>query len=70
MPGQNAPAGGAAAALGLLGIAEELLEQGCHVALSDLDASTLKELVDDLKDRFGRRVLGIPLDIGKPTIPH
>ncbi len=53
---------GAAGAIGS-GIAQELLEQGCHVAVSDLDESRLKELVDELEDTFGPRVLGVPLDI-------
>jgi NAD(P)-dependent dehydrogenase (short-subunit alcohol dehydrogenase family) len=53
---------GAAGAIGS-GIAQELLEQGCHVALTDLDASPLAELVEELRGRFGARVLGIPLDI-------
>jgi rhamnose utilization protein RhaD (predicted bifunctional aldolase and dehydrogenase)/NAD(P)-dependent dehydrogenase (short-subunit alcohol dehydrogenase family) len=56
---------GAAGAIGS-GIAQELLEQGCHVAVSDLDESRLKELVDELEDIFGPRVLGIPLDITDP----
>jgi len=56
---------GAAGAIGS-GIAEEMLEQGCHVALSDLDSSPLAELVEALKNRFGSRVLGLPLDIGDP----
>jgi len=53
---------GAAGAIGS-GIAEELLEQGCHVLLSDLDASALTELVESFKDRYGPRVSGVPLDI-------
>jgi rhamnose utilization protein RhaD (predicted bifunctional aldolase and dehydrogenase)/NAD(P)-dependent dehydrogenase (short-subunit alcohol dehydrogenase family) len=53
---------GAAGAIGS-GIAQELLEQGCHGALTDLETSPLAELVEELKGRFGARVLGIPLDI-------
>ncbi|MBN2318547.1 MAG: bifunctional aldolase/short-chain dehydrogenase [Acidobacteria bacterium] len=56
---------GAAGAIGS-GIAQELLEQGCHVAVSDLDNSRLKELVEELKDSFGSRVMGMPLDITDP----
>lgn len=70
---RNAPLGrqtalitGAAGAIGS-GIAEELLEQGCHVALSDLDASALESLVGEFKSRFGSRVLGIELDISDPA---
>lgn len=69
----NAPLGrrtalitGAAGAIGS-GIAEELLERGCHVALSDLDTSALEDLVGELKDRFGSRVLGIGMDISDPV---
>jgi rhamnose utilization protein RhaD (predicted bifunctional aldolase and dehydrogenase)/NAD(P)-dependent dehydrogenase (short-subunit alcohol dehydrogenase family) len=57
---------GAAGAIGS-GIAEELLEQGCHVALTDLPGDALKQLVDELKTRFGARVLAAPLDITDPA---
>jgi NAD(P)-dependent dehydrogenase (short-subunit alcohol dehydrogenase family) len=56
---------GAAGAIGS-GIAQELLEQGCHVAVSDLDRDPLAELTEELKNRFGSHVLGIPLDITDP----
>lgn len=59
---QTALITGAAGAIGA-GIAEELLEQGCHVALSDLDATALAELAGELRGRFGPRVLGVVLDI-------
>ncbi|MEJ2110976.1 MAG: SDR family NAD(P)-dependent oxidoreductase, partial [Acidobacteriota bacterium] len=63
---QTAIITGAAGAIGS-GIAEDLLEQGCHVALTDLDVSALDALVEDLKKRFGPRVLGVPLDISDPA---
>ncbi|MBN2242366.1 MAG: bifunctional aldolase/short-chain dehydrogenase [Acidobacteria bacterium] len=56
---------GAAGAIGS-GIAQELLEQGCHVAVSDVDGSRMKELVEELRISFGSRVLGVALDITNP----
>jgi NAD(P)-dependent dehydrogenase (short-subunit alcohol dehydrogenase family) len=56
---------GAAGAIGS-GIAEELLEQGCHVAITDLEGNSLTRLVEELKLTFGPRVLGVPLDITEP----
>jgi len=53
---------GAAGAIGS-GIAQELLEQGCHVAATDLPGDALTGLVDELRTRFGARVMGVPLDI-------
>jgi rhamnose utilization protein RhaD (predicted bifunctional aldolase and dehydrogenase)/NAD(P)-dependent dehydrogenase (short-subunit alcohol dehydrogenase family) len=53
---------GAAGAIGS-GIAEELLEQGCHVAITDLPGPNLDELLRELKSAFPRRVLGVPLDV-------
>ncbi len=56
---------GAAGAIGS-GIAQELLEQGCHVAVTDLGGEPLVRLADELKAGFGPRVLAIPLDITDP----
>ena len=56
---------GAAGAIGS-GIAQELLEQGCHVAVTDLPGEALTGLVAELKARFGARVMGVPLDITDP----
>ena len=56
---------GAAGAIGS-GIAQGLLEQGCHVAVSDLDQSRLDELVEELGKSFGTRVHGVRLDITDP----
>ena len=53
---------GAAGAIGSA-IAEGLLENGCHVAVTDLAGPSLQELAADLKRSFGNRVLGIPLDV-------
>jgi len=57
---------GAAGAIGS-GVAEELLEQGCHVAVTDLQGEALNGLVNELKTRFGPRILGTPLDITDPV---
>jgi len=53
---------GAAGAIGSA-IAEGLLKNGCHVAVSDLAGPPLEELAADLKRSFGDRVVGIPLDV-------
>jgi len=57
---------GAAGAIGS-GIAEELLEQGCHVAVTDLPCQALSQLVEELKTTFGDRVAGVPLDVTDPA---
>jgi rhamnose utilization protein RhaD (predicted bifunctional aldolase and dehydrogenase)/NAD(P)-dependent dehydrogenase (short-subunit alcohol dehydrogenase family) len=56
---------GAAGAIGS-GIAQVLLEQGCHVAVSDLQGEALSRLVNELTDTFGPRVMGLHLDITDP----
>jgi len=53
---------GAAGAIGSA-IAEGLLENGCHVAATDLDGPALQALAAELKRGFRERVLGIPLDV-------
>ena len=53
---------GAAGAIGS-GIARGLLEQGCHVAVSDLLGQNLDDLVDELSQTYGPRVIGVPLDV-------
>ncbi|NLT66478.1 MAG: bifunctional aldolase/short-chain dehydrogenase [Acidobacteria bacterium] len=56
---------GAAGAIGS-GIAQELLEQGCHVAVTDLHGDALDGLVAELKAKFGSRVVGTPMDTTDP----
>jgi NAD(P)-dependent dehydrogenase (short-subunit alcohol dehydrogenase family) len=56
---------GAAGAIGS-GIAQELLEQGCHVAITDLEGDPLTTLVRELKTLFGERVMAVPLDVTSP----
>jgi NAD(P)-dependent dehydrogenase (short-subunit alcohol dehydrogenase family) len=69
LPGPPPPLGGrvalvtgAAGAIGA-GICQRLLEQGCHVAVTDLPGAALDSLVEELAPPFGRRVLGVPLDV-------
>lgn len=53
---------GAAGAIGS-GIAEALLAEGGHVAVTDLPGATLDGLVAELRAAFGARVVGVPLDV-------
>jgi len=57
---------GAAGAIGL-GIAEQLLNSGCHVALTDLPGESLESAVRTVSERFGKRVIGVPLDVTDET---
>ncbi len=57
---------GAAGAIGL-GVAEQLLKDGCHVALSDLPGENLESAARLLSERFGKRVIGVPLDVTDET---
>jgi rhamnose utilization protein RhaD (predicted bifunctional aldolase and dehydrogenase)/NAD(P)-dependent dehydrogenase (short-subunit alcohol dehydrogenase family) len=65
LAGQIALVTGAAGAIGS-GIVQELLEQGCNVAATDLEEEPLYELVRELRQRFAPRVIGVPLDITDP----
>ncbi len=56
---------GAAGAIGA-GICRGLLENGCHLAVTDLAGERLDGLVDELKADFGERVIGIPMDVTDP----
>jgi rhamnulose-1-phosphate aldolase/alcohol dehydrogenase len=56
---------GAAGAIGSA-ICEELLEQGCHVAATDLAGEALSSLTDDLRKKFGDQIIGVPLDVTDP----
>jgi len=57
---------GAAGAIGSA-ICEEMLEQGCHVAATDLAGDALSSLADDLRKKFGDHVIGVPLDVTDPA---
>ncbi len=56
---------GAAGAIGS-GISEELLRNGCQVALTDLPGDNLNSLVNELKPKYGERVSALPLDVTDP----
>ena len=57
---------GAAGAIGSA-IAEGLLENGCHVALTDLPGAALDKLGEDLKSKYGERVITACLDVTDPA---
>ncbi|MGA7105761.1 MAG: bifunctional aldolase/short-chain dehydrogenase [Candidatus Deferrimicrobiaceae bacterium] len=56
---------GAAGAIGA-GICQGLLENGCHVAATDLAGDRLTGLVEELKRTYFDRIIGAPLDVTKP----
>jgi NAD(P)-dependent dehydrogenase (short-subunit alcohol dehydrogenase family) len=53
---------GAAGAIGSA-ICQALLEQGCHVAVTDLPGQTLDNFCQELQATFADRVLAVPLDV-------
>jgi NAD(P)-dependent dehydrogenase (short-subunit alcohol dehydrogenase family) len=57
---------GAAGAIGS-GIAQLLLSQGCHVALTDLPGKPLDDLAEEFGRAFGARVAGVPMDVTDPA---
>ena len=56
---------GAAGAIGA-GICQGLLENGCHVAATDLAGGRLTGLVKEWKRTCDARILGVPLDVTNP----
>lgn len=56
---------GGAGAIGW-GICQELLENGCHVAVTDLPGEALDACVSELKQLYGDKVIGVPLDVTQP----
>ncbi|OZB83158.1 SDR family oxidoreductase [Microbacterium sp. 13-71-7] len=62
--GEAAFVTGAASGIGL-GIAKALVAAGAGVALADLDAARLGDVVQELRDAGGT-VIGIPLDVSDP----
>jgi len=62
MAGRTALVTGAAGEIGS-GICEELLQQGCAVALGDLPGERLTTLVDELAAAHGPRVIAAPFDV-------
>ncbi len=59
---QTALITGAAGAIGSA-IAEELLANGCHVAVTDLPGDALESLGAELRAAGGERVLAVPMDV-------
>ncbi|MEE8349248.1 MAG: bifunctional aldolase/short-chain dehydrogenase [Acidobacteriota bacterium] len=57
---------GAAGAIGS-GLSRVFLDQGCHVAVTDLPGDRLDGLAEELRSEFGERVLGVPLDVTDPV---
>lgn len=57
---------GAAGAIGA-GICRGLLENGCHVAVTDLPGDRLARLTGEEQQAFGGRVVGVPLDVTDPA---
>jgi len=53
---------GAAGAIGW-GICRALLEQGCHVAATDISRENLDSLVEELRPAAPSRIIGVPLDV-------
>jgi rhamnose utilization protein RhaD (predicted bifunctional aldolase and dehydrogenase)/NAD(P)-dependent dehydrogenase (short-subunit alcohol dehydrogenase family) len=56
---------GAAGAIGS-GICEKLLENGCHVAVTDLPGDNLNSLVNEFKVKYQERVIGVSIDVTNP----
>ncbi|HSW38859.1 MAG TPA: bifunctional aldolase/short-chain dehydrogenase [Acidobacteriota bacterium] len=70
LSGKVALVTGAAGAIGA-GIIEALLEQGCHVAITDLPGERLNAFVEEMRRLFGDRVMGTALDITDPeSVSH
>jgi rhamnose utilization protein RhaD (predicted bifunctional aldolase and dehydrogenase)/NAD(P)-dependent dehydrogenase (short-subunit alcohol dehydrogenase family) len=53
---------GSAGAIGS-GICQRLLEEGCHVAVTDLAGEHLDSMAEELHQDYGDRVLRLPLDV-------
>lgn len=56
---------GAAGAIGS-GICRGLLEQGCHLAVTDLAGPNLDSLVEELSATYPGHVIGVPMDVTDP----
>ncbi|MBF0456836.1 MAG: bifunctional aldolase/short-chain dehydrogenase [Nitrospirae bacterium] len=60
--GDTAIITGAAGAIGSA-IARELLQNGCHVAVTDLPGEKLNSLYEELSRQFGPRIMAVPMDV-------
>lgn len=56
---------GAVGAIGS-GVSEELLKNGCHVAVTDLPGEALESFGEEIGRTYGGRVLAAPLDVTDP----
>jgi rhamnose utilization protein RhaD (predicted bifunctional aldolase and dehydrogenase)/NAD(P)-dependent dehydrogenase (short-subunit alcohol dehydrogenase family) len=56
---------GAGGAIGA-GICRGLLEQGCHVAGTDIDRELVGSLAEEMNDEFSERFLGLVMDVTDP----
>ena len=66
LEGRTALVTGAAGAIGS-GIVRALLEEGCHVAATDLPGGRLDALGAELSAEFGERLASPPLDVTDPS---
>jgi rhamnose utilization protein RhaD (predicted bifunctional aldolase and dehydrogenase)/NAD(P)-dependent dehydrogenase (short-subunit alcohol dehydrogenase family) len=53
---------GAAGAIGM-GITEELLRNGCHVAITDLPGENLQRMKNELSSRFPHQIFAVEMDV-------
>ena len=60
--GRTALVTGAAGAIGY-GICRELLERGCHVAITDLPGERFDKFVAEFQKQDKYRILGVPMDV-------
>ncbi len=65
LSGEVAVVTGAAGAIGSA-VAGALLQEGCHVAVTDLAGQPLERLTSELSAVYGERVLGVTLDVTDP----
>ncbi|HLI29693.1 MAG TPA: bifunctional aldolase/short-chain dehydrogenase, partial [Terriglobia bacterium] len=65
LSGEVAVVTGAAGAIGSA-VADALLREGCHVAVTDLAGEPLERLTSELMAVYGERVLGVTLDVTDP----
>lgn len=56
---------GAVGAIGM-GITEALLQNGCHVAVTDLAGQNLDKTAAELESRYPHRVFATPMDVSDP----
>lgn len=57
---------GAAGAIGM-GITEALLQEGCHVAITDLAGPNLEQIAEGFSQRYPHQVLAATMDVTDPT---